>query len=274
MPTEWGGFTHRYFRAPTNVDEQVAGGGRDRGVGAAHLWLARALPDYKAAFLGTLGANAEFYAPYQANAKRWYRFSQERVPFINHAIIHPRWIATSRRARQAAPTDVCARVVKETDAGLYVTGAKVVATGSALTHFTFVAHHGLHPVQGKNFAIVFMVPTNAKGVKLICRVSNEMRAAMLGSPFDYPLSSRPGRERRHLRHGQGVRALGGRVRLRRRGEGQATSSRGRASFPAPCMHGCTRLAVKLDFITGLLIKATEITGARVRSAASRPISAR
>ena len=41
-------------------------------------------------FLATLGANAEFYAPYQDNAKRWYRYSQERVPFINHAIIHPR----------------------------------------------------------------------------------------------------------------------------------------------------------------------------------------
>ena len=27
-------------------------------------------------------------------------------------------------------------------------------------------------------------------MKLICRVSNEMRAAVLGSPFDYPLSSR------------------------------------------------------------------------------------
>jgi 4-hydroxyphenylacetate 3-monooxygenase len=26
-------------------------------------------------------------------------------------------------------------------------------------------------------------------------------------------------------------------------------------------HGCTRLAVKFDFITGLLIKATEMTGA-------------
>lgn len=24
MPTEWGGFTHRYFRAPTTVEEQVA----------------------------------------------------------------------------------------------------------------------------------------------------------------------------------------------------------------------------------------------------------
>ena len=29
-----------------------------------------------------------------------------------------------------------------------------------------------------------------EGVKFICRVSNEQRAAVLGSPFDYPLSSR------------------------------------------------------------------------------------
>ncbi|HWX30304.1 MAG TPA: 4-hydroxyphenylacetate 3-hydroxylase C-terminal domain-containing protein [Steroidobacteraceae bacterium] len=33
-------------------------------------------------------------------------------------------------------------------------------------------------------------------------------------------------------------------------------------MPRALIHGCTRLAVKLDFITGLLIKATEITGAR------------
>jgi 4-hydroxyphenylacetate 3-monooxygenase len=38
--------------------------------------------------------------------------------------------------------------------------------------------------------LVFLVPTNAPGVKFICRVSNEPRAAVLGSPFDYPLSSR------------------------------------------------------------------------------------
>src|SRR5256712_12726512 len=33
-------------------------------------------------------------------------------------------------------------------------------------------------------------------------------------------------------------------------------------LPRALIHGCTRLAVKLDFITGLLIKATEITGSR------------
>ena len=151
MPTEWGGFTHRYFRAPTTVDEQVAG--RDAIAAWARLsygWLGRS-PDYKAAFLATLGANAEFYAPYQGNARRWYRFAQERVPFINHAIIHPPVDRNLAPGAPGGPTDIYAHVTKETGAGIYVSGAKVVATGSALTHFTFVAHHGLIPVQGKNF---------------------------------------------------------------------------------------------------------------------------
>src|SRR6201998_888740 len=181
-PTEWGGFTHRYFVAPRSAEDLTAA--RDAIAAWARLTyggLGRS-PDYKAAFLATLGANAEFYAPYQDNARRWYWMSQERVPFVNHAIIHP---PVDRNVAPGAPgesQDVYCHVTKETDGGIYVSGAKVVATGSALTHFTFVAHHGLIPVQGKNFAIVFMVPTNAKGVKLVCRVSNELRAAMLGSP--------------------------------------------------------------------------------------------
>ena len=43
-----------------------------------------------------------------------------------------------------------------------------------LTNYTFVAHHGLIPLQDKKFAVVFMVPTNAPGVKFICRTSYEM----------------------------------------------------------------------------------------------------
>ena len=189
VPTDTGngGMTHAFFKAPKTPEELLAG--RTAIAEWAKLtygWLGRA-PDYKAAFLATLGANAEFYAPYQDNAKRWYKFSQERVPFINHAIIHP---PVDRDRPPNEVGDVCAHVERETDAGIVVSGAKVVATGSALTHFTFVAHHGLTPVQEKPYACVFMVPTNAPGFKLICRVSNEQRAAALGSPFDYPLSSR------------------------------------------------------------------------------------
>jgi aromatic ring hydroxylase len=197
MPTEWGGFTHRYFKAPTTLEEQVAG--RDAIAEWARItygWLGRS-PDYKAAFLGTLGANAEFYAPYQINARRWYRMSQERVPFVNHAIIHP---PVDRNLAPGAPgggQDVYCHVTKETDGGIYVSGAKVVATGSALTHFTFVAHHGLIPVQGKNYAVVFIVPTNAKGVKLICRTSNEYRAAV--QPVRLSAFKPSRRKRRNIR---------------------------------------------------------------------------
>jgi 4-hydroxyphenylacetate 3-monooxygenase len=260
-PTERGGFTHRYFIAPRTVEEQVAA--RDAIAAWARLtygWLGRS-PDYKAAFLGTLGANADFYAPYQENAKRWYRYSQERVPFINHAIIHP---PVDRGVAPGAPggaTDVCVRVTKETDAGIRVTGAKVVATGSALTHFTFVAHHGLIPVQDKNFALVFMVPTNAPGVKLICRTSNEQRAAVMGSPFDYPLSSRLDENdaifilEDVLIPWENVFVYGDIEK--------ANNFFPRTGFvPRALLQGSTRLGVKLDFIAGLFLKATEITGVR------------
>src|SRR5881227_292409 len=113
-PTEWGGFTHRYFVAPHSAEELVAG--RDAIAVWARLtygWLGRS-PDYKAAFLATLGANAEFYAPYEATARRWYRFAQERMPFINHAIIHPPVDRHIAPGAAGGALDVYARVIKET----------------------------------------------------------------------------------------------------------------------------------------------------------------
>src|ERR1700731_2469550 len=53
-PTEWGGFTHRYFVAPRSAEELTAG--RDAIAAWARItygWLGRS-PDYKGAFLGTL----------------------------------------------------------------------------------------------------------------------------------------------------------------------------------------------------------------------------
>jgi len=258
-PTEWGGFTHRYFVAPRTAEDLVAG--RDAIADWSRItygWLGRS-PDYKAAFLATLGANAEFYAPYQENARHWYRYSQERVPFVNHAIVHPPVDRNMAPGAPGGPTDIYAHVTEETYAGIRVTGAKVVATGSALTHFTFVAHVGLLPIQDKNFALAFMVPTNAPGVKFIGRVSNEQRAAVLGSPFDYPLSSRLDENDAIfimddvLVPWENVFVYGD--------LDKANSFFPRSGFvPRFQLHGCTRLAVKLDFICGLLIKATETAG--------------
>ena len=111
-------------------------------------------------------------------------------------------------------------VEKETDGGLVVSGAKVVATTSTLTHYIFIANNGALPIKTKDFAFVCIVPTDAPGAKLFCRPSYEMTAAAMGSPFDYPLSSRLGRKRFHHRIRQRLCALGKRLCLRRYRQGQ------------------------------------------------------
>jgi len=249
-----GGFTHPFYRAPRCREDLVAA--RDAIAAWQRLtfgYMGRS-PDYKASFLATLGANAEFYAPYQENARRWYRQTQERVLFLNHAIVHPP-VDRSRPADEI--TDICVHVEKETDQGLVVSGAKVVATGSALTHYNFVAHYGL-PMKKKEFGVIFMVPMNAPGLKLICRQSYEMIAAHVGSPFDYPLSSRFDENDsilvldKVLVPWENVFAYDV--------ERANQFAIGSGFLPRAMFQGCIRLAVKLDFLSGLFLKASEMVG--------------
>ncbi|MFZ1101833.1 MAG: 4-hydroxyphenylacetate 3-hydroxylase N-terminal domain-containing protein [Hyphomicrobiaceae bacterium] len=260
LPTDTGngGMTHAFFKAPKTLDDLLAGRAAiAEWARITYGWMGRS-PDYKASFLATLGANAEFYDPYQENARRWYKFAQERVPFVNHAIIHP---PIDRDRPPSEVVDVCAHVERETDAGLIVSGAKVVATGSVLTNYTFVAHHGLLPVQDKKFACVFMIPTGSPGAKFICRTSYEMTATVMGSPFDYPLSSRVDENDavfimdKVLVPWENVFVYGD--------IDKANNFFPRTGFLSRfVVHGCTRLAVKLDFIAGLLLKAVEATGTK------------
>ncbi|MGC7096592.1 4-hydroxyphenylacetate 3-hydroxylase family protein [Amycolatopsis lurida] len=258
-PTDTGsdGYTHRFFTTPHSAEDLVA----DQQAIAAwsrlsYGWMGRS-PDYKASFLGTLGANADFYAPFEDNARRWYRESQEKVLYWNHAIVHP---PVDRNRPPDEVEDVFIHVEKETDSGLVVSGAKVVATGSALTHYNFIAHYGL-PIKKKEFALVATVPMGAPGMKLICRPSYTATSAVMGSPFDHPLSSRLDENDtilvldKVLIPWENVFIYGhiGKVQL----------FTGRSGFPERfTFHGCTRLAVKLEFIAGLLAKALEITGTK------------
>ncbi|TCB96888.1 Pyoverdin chromophore biosynthetic protein pvcC [Micromonospora zingiberis] len=256
-PTDSGGdgWTHRFFTTPRSAEDLVA----DQQAIAAwsrlsYGWMGRS-PDYKASFLGTLGANAEFYAPFADNARRWYREAQEKVLYWNHAVVHP---PVDRSRPPDEVSDVFVHVERETDAGVVVSGAKVVATASALTHHNFLAHYGL-PVRKREFALVATVPMDAPGMKLICRPSYAASAAVMGSPFDYPLSSRLDENDtilvldKVLIPWENVFIYGD--------LGKVQMFAGRSGFTERfTFHGCTRLAVKLEFIAGLLAKALETTG--------------
>jgi 4-hydroxyphenylacetate 3-monooxygenase len=253
-----GGFTHKFYRATRNAEELV--GARDAIAEWARVtygWMGRS-PDYKAAFLATLGANADFYTPYDENARRWYKKVQEEVTFVNHAIVNP---PVDRNKELSEVRDVYMHVEKETDAGLIVSGAKVVATTSTLTHYNFIANNGALPIKTKDFAFVCIVPTDAPGLKLFCRPSYEMGATATGSPFDYPLSSRVDENDsiivfdKVLVPWENVFAYGDIDKV--------NNFFPRSGFlPRFMFQGCTRLAVKLDFIAGLLLKGVEATGSK------------
>src|SRR3981189_2861049 len=182
-----GGFTHKFYLPSKNAEELV--GARDAIAEWARVtygWIGRS-PDYKAAFLATLGANSEFYDPFQENARHWYKKVQEEVTFVNHAIVNP---PVDRNKELAEVRDAYMHAEKETDGGLIVSGAKGGATPSTLTHYNFIANNGGFTIKTKDFAFVCIVATDSPGVKLLCRPSYEMTAAAMGSPFDYPLSSR------------------------------------------------------------------------------------
>jgi 4-hydroxyphenylacetate 3-monooxygenase len=219
-------------------------------------WMGRS-PDYKASFLGTLGANADFYDPYQANARRWYRESQEKVLHWNHAIIHP---PVDRNRPPDDVADVFVHVQDETDNGLIVSGAKVVATGSAITHLNFIAHYGI-PLRKRQYALICTIPMDSPGLKLICRPSYAMTAAVMGSPFDYPLSSRLDENDtmfvldKVLVPWENVFVYGD--------LDKASAFFPMSGFlPRLTLQGRTRLAVKIDFLAGLLLKAVQITGTK------------
>src|SRR5947208_4629478 len=252
-----GGYTHKYFRVAHSREDVVAQ--RDAIAAWARMsygWMGRS-PDYKASLMNTLGANHQFYGKFSANAQRWYKRAQEYVLFMNHAIVNPP-VDRAKAADQVK--DVFITIQKETDAGIYVSGAKVVATSSALTHYNFLGQNAAVPTHDTDLAVMFIAPMNAPGVKLICRTSYEMMASVMGTPFDYPLSSR-------FDENDAIFVFDNAfipwedVLLHRDLEKLKTFFPQSGFLAGYQFQGCTRLAVKLDFLVGIVAKALRTTGA-------------
>ena len=250
-----GGYTHPFFRAPMSAEDLVRG--RDAIAAWQRMtygWMGRS-PDYKAAFLATYGPNADYYAPYDENARRWYRESQERVYFMNHTLVNP---PVDRHREIHEVEDVFIHAVRETDEGVIVRGAKMVATGSAFSNYNFVSYHGATPIKKPEYAVSFFAPMNAPNIKLVCRPSYEFMAATVGSPYDYPLSSRFDENDAVLIFDD---ALIPWENFLIYGNLEIASTYHLTGFIwRALLQGCTRLAVKLDFLCGLFLKAVDAIG--------------
>src|SRR5438309_11297080 len=109
--------THRFFAPSYSAVELLAA--RDAIAAWARLtygFMGRT-PDYKAAFMATLGANPEFYAPYTASSTAWYKRYATKGLFLNHVLINP---PVDRKKPVHEVGDVFVHVVKERDDGIVV----------------------------------------------------------------------------------------------------------------------------------------------------------
>ncbi|PID20140.1 Pyoverdin chromophore biosynthetic protein pvcC [Sporosarcina sp. P3] len=251
-----GGYTHRFFQQDKSPADLLKT--RDAIAEWSKLTYGQMgrSPDYKASFLATLGTNPEYYGEYADNARRWYKEAQERNWFFNHAIVNP---PVDRNKPMDEVSDVFIHKVGETEEGILVSGAKMVATGSALTNYTFIAHNGSIPIPSEEYALVFIADMSTPGIKLISRPSYELNAAVTGSPFDYPLSSRFDENDTVIVFDHALIPwenilINGDIE---KANNFFTESGFLHRFT---FHGVTRLAVKLDFISGLLIKALKANG--------------
>jgi paerucumarin biosynthesis protein PvcC len=251
-----GTITHKFFKPSYSSEELYAA--RDAIAAWARLsygFMGRS-PDYKAAFMATLGAAPEFYSPFETTARAWYSSYASQVLFLNHVLINP---PIDRDKAVHEVEDVYLHAVEERDDGMVVRGAKMLATGSALTHATFVAQNAavqLEKGKSEDYALVFIAPMDTPGMKLISRRSYEASAQ---SPWDNPLSSRFDENDAVVIFDDAF--IPWENVLVFRDIAKATGFYAASGFMNRyTLQSGTRLAVKFDFMCGLIAQALEANG--------------
>lgn len=253
-----GAVTHKSFLLARTPQELLARSEAMRAWSKLHFGFMGRSPDYKAGLAVSLGAWPEYFEPYTKNATRWYHQLADTCSYMNHVGINP---MVDRSKALHEQKEVFVRAVKERDDGLVVCGAKMVGTAAAYTHYNFVFNYGAAPLSDgdADHALVFIVPTNAPGVKLISRPSYEL-IANAAHPFDYPLSSRFDENDATMIF-DNVFVPWENVFIFR------DIKKANGFFPVAqvlqnlLLQGATRFATKLEFLTGLFIRLAESNGA-------------
>lgn len=148
-------------------------------------------PDYKNASMTAFAASADFLAEekpeFAANMRNYYQYIRSNDKVLTHTLINPTYnFAMAKEGKSSE--QVALQVVKETDAGIIVNGARLLATLGPHSDEIEVFPSSLLTASEDNipFAFAFAIPVATKGLKLICRDTYDHGK----SHFDAPLSSR------------------------------------------------------------------------------------
>ena len=119
---------------------------------------------------------------------RAYYAEARRCDYVlTHTLVNPQFNAELVRQGASSP-EVALKVVRETDAGIVVTGARLLATLGPLSNEIEVFPSTLLKASEENvpYAMAFTLPIDTPGLRMICRDSYDQGK----SAFDAPLASR------------------------------------------------------------------------------------
>ncbi|HEY1930335.1 MAG TPA: 4-hydroxyphenylacetate 3-hydroxylase N-terminal domain-containing protein [Caulobacteraceae bacterium] len=176
--TDEGELAHRVFQIPrSDVDLK-------RRVELMHdMSIAGGVTGVFMALMSVKDAVSEANPQYGANIERLYRHVRDNDLRAAEVITDPKG-DRSRRAHEQDDPDLYLRIVRRTDEGIVVRGAKLHITAASLVHELVVM-----PTKGMrqdetDYAVSFSIPVNAPGVSII----NRSFAAPELNAFDYPAS--------------------------------------------------------------------------------------
>jgi 4-hydroxyphenylacetate 3-monooxygenase len=140
-----------------------------------------------AAWAGAAPYFAQSRPEFADNIRRYHEHIREHDLTLTHALIN------LQRSRDVSGTftlaeETALRVVRETDAGLVVRGARVLATLGPLADEIAVYSPRLGRMASGHspFALNFAIPCGTRGLQFLCRESFDLER----SHFDHPLGSR------------------------------------------------------------------------------------
>src|SRR5579864_5239935 len=176
--TETGERAHRVFQIPRSEHDL------ERRIELMHeMSIVGGVTGVFMALMSVKDAVAEVNPQYAANIERMYRYVRDNDLRAAEVITDPKG-DRSRRAHEQDDPDLYVRIVKRTDEGIVVRGAKLHITAASLVHELVVM-----PTKGMrqdetDYAVSFSIPVNAEGVSII----NRSFAAPELNEFDYPAS--------------------------------------------------------------------------------------
>lgn len=190
VPDGAGGRANRIWQLPTSYNELVE---RRKALEAwteLHGGFLGRAPDHVASCIAGMYMGREVFKDYDpARAKAlsdYYRFARDNELYLTYVIINPQ-ADRSKTAHEQEDEFLTAGVVDEDSEGITVRGAKMLATGGIMANEVFVTV--IQPMQkgDEKYSLSFVIPMNAKGLKILSRKSYEENAP---SVYDNPLANR------------------------------------------------------------------------------------